>query len=263
MSGVMADFNADLSEMPAGPGRLLMFLGGTIGNLGSIERSRLLARFADLLDDGEHLLLGTDLVKDPGRLLAAYDDPQGVTAAFEKNVLGVINENLGANFDADDFAYVARWDASTEVVEMALRSLGTQDVAIASLGLTVHFDDGEEILTEVSAKFHPTGVFQELALAGFDIVRQWEDDAGDFAVTLARKSRGPSSVRLVEEDVSRWRRRSVRRPPRCRATATSAPRQKRSASACPQRTRPFNRCLTSARRSGTAVTSLGSSSGSR
>ena len=86
VSGVMADFSVDLSGMPGGPGRLLMFLGGTIGNVGPTERSRLLAHFADLLGDGEHLLLGTDLVKDPGRLLAAYDDEQGVTAAFEKNV---------------------------------------------------------------------------------------------------------------------------------------------------------------------------------
>ena len=194
----MADFSADLAGMPGGPGRLLMFLGGTIGNVGPSARSRLLAHFADLLGDGEHLLLGTDLVKDPGRLLAAYDDSQGVTAAFEKNVLSVVNVNLGATFDADRFEYVARWDAEAEVIEMALRSLGTQDVEVKGLGLSVHFDDGEEILTEVSAKFHPAGVIQELALAGFDIVRQWEDDAGDFAVTLARRSSGRASVRLAE-----------------------------------------------------------------
>jgi dimethylhistidine N-methyltransferase len=200
VSGVMADFNEDLSCMPAGPARLLMFLGGTIGNFGPTERSRLLARFADLLDDGEHILLGTDLVKDPGRLVAAYDDSKGVTAAFEKNVLDVVNANLDANFDLDRFEYVARWDAQAEVIEMGLRSLGSQDVTIPSLGLLVHFDDGEEIRTEISAKFHPAGVTRELASAGFDVVRQWQDAAGDFAVTLAQKATGRVCVTRLEED---------------------------------------------------------------
>lgn len=203
VSGVTADFNADLSCVPAGPGRLLAFLGGTIGNLESTEQSRLLARFADLLDNGEHLLLGTDLVKDPGRLLAAYDDSQGVTAAFEKNVLVVVNANLGADFDLDRFEYVARWDAQAEVVEMGLRSLGAQDVAIPSLGLLVHFDDGEELRTEISAKFHLAGVTRELSLAGFVIVKQWQDADADFALTLARRSSGRTIVgRHLEEERS-------------------------------------------------------------
>jgi ergothioneine biosynthesis protein EgtB len=194
VSGVIADFNVELSDMPVGPGRLLMFLGGTIGNLEPKERSRLLAHFAELLDGGEHLLLGADLVKDPDRLVAAYDDSQGVTAAFEKNVLDVINANLGADFDLDRFEYEARWDARAEVVEMGLRALGSQDVAIPALGLSVHFDDGEELRTEVSAKFHLAGVTRELALAGFDVVGQWQDAAGDFAVTLARKAMSRATV---------------------------------------------------------------------
>ena len=195
VSGVVADFNTDLLRLPESPARLLVFLGGTIGNFSSDERSRLLARFADLLDDGEHLLLGTDLVKDPARLIAAYDDPQGVTAAFEKNVLDVVNVNLGADFDLARFEYVARWDAQAELVDMGLRSLGAQDVAIPSLDLVAHFDDGEEIHTEISAKFHLTGVTRELTSAGFAVVGQWQDDAGDFALTLARKSHVP--VRLT------------------------------------------------------------------
>jgi dimethylhistidine N-methyltransferase len=194
VSGVTADFDADLSDVSAGPGRLLLFLGGTIGNLGPTERARLLRRFANSLADGEHLLLGADLVKDPGRLVAAYDDAQGVTAAFEKNVLEVINANLGADFDLGQFDYVARWDERAEVVDMVLRSIGAQDVTIPSLGLSVHFDDGEELRTEISAKFHPAGVTQELAVAGFDVVGQWQDAAGDFALTLARKERGQPSV---------------------------------------------------------------------
>jgi dimethylhistidine N-methyltransferase len=199
VSGVIADFNGDLSSMPAGPGRLLLFLGSTIGNLGPSERARLLARFADLLDDGEHLLLGTDLVKDPGRLLAAYDDSKGVTAAFEKNILDVINANLGANFDPDCFEYVARWDTSAELVEMALRSSGAQDVAIPSLGLSLHFKDGEEIRTEISAKFHLAGVARELAVAGFGVAAQWQDSAGDFALTLARKEKSRVGVGRHQE----------------------------------------------------------------
>jgi dimethylhistidine N-methyltransferase len=199
VSGVVTDFHVELSGMPAGPGRLLMFLGGTIGNLEPTERARLLAHFADLLDDGEHLLLGTDLVKDPGRLVAAYDDSQGVTAAFEKNVLDVVNANLGADFDLDRFEYVARWDAQSEAVEMGLRSLGSQDVAIPSLGLTVHFDDGEELRTEVSAKFHLAGITSELALAGFDVAEQWQDASGDFAVTLARKAKGRAIEQRLQE----------------------------------------------------------------
>ncbi|HEY1763206.1 MAG TPA: ergothioneine biosynthesis protein EgtB [Acidimicrobiales bacterium] len=201
VSGVTADFDSDLSSVSVGPGRLLLFLGGTIGNLAPTERSRLLRRFADLLDDGEHLLLGTDLVKDPARLVAAYDDSQGVTAAFEKNVLDVVNANLGANFDLDRFEYVARWDPQAEVVDMVLRSIGSQDVTIPNLELSVHFDDGEEIRTEISAKFHLAGVAQELALAGFDVVEQWQDVAGDFALTLARKERNRTRVSHHEEAV--------------------------------------------------------------
>jgi dimethylhistidine N-methyltransferase len=202
VSGVTSDFNDDLSGMPPGPGRLLVFLGGTIGNLGPAGRARLLAHLADLLDDGEHLLLGTDLVKDPDRLVAAYDDSLGVTAAFEKNILDVVNVNLGADFDLSRFEYVARWDPQTELIEMGLRSLGNQDVAIKGLELSVHFDVGEEIRTEISAKFHPDGVTRELTGAGFDLVRQWQDSAGDFAVTLAQKSSGRPRIRLAEEERS-------------------------------------------------------------
>jgi dimethylhistidine N-methyltransferase len=204
VSGVIADFNGDLSSVPEGPGRLLLFLGSTIGNFGPTERSRLLARFADLLDDGENLLLGTDLVKDPSRLLAAYDDSKGITAAFEKNILDVINVNLGANFDPDCFEYVVGWDASDELVEMGLRSRGEQDVAIPSLGLSVHFVDGEEIRTEISAKFHLAGVVRELAVAGFAVAAQWQDGEGDFALTLAQRKKGRAHVgRHQDEDQER------------------------------------------------------------
>ncbi|HUZ41664.1 MAG TPA: ergothioneine biosynthesis protein EgtB [Acidimicrobiales bacterium] len=197
VSGVMADFNEDLSCVPEGSGRLLAFLGGTIGNFGPAARAGSLSRFADLLGEGEHLLLGTDLVKHPRRLVAAYDDSQGVTAAFEKNVLHVINANLGSDFDPDRFEYVVRWNTQTEIIEMGLRSLGAQDVMIPDLGLSVHFDDGEEVRTEISAKFRLDGVARELASAGFAVLRQFQDAAGDFALTLARRE--SSRARVVGE----------------------------------------------------------------
>jgi dimethylhistidine N-methyltransferase len=198
VSGSVIDFKAEISGVPDGPGRLLMFLGGTIGNLEPVERADLLGRFAALLSDGEHLLLGTDLVKDPGRLVAAYDDAKGITAAFEKNVLEIVNVNLGANFDLARFEYVVRWDARVEAIQMGLRSIGSQEVSIASLGQVVHFDDGEELRTEISAKFHLEGVTRELAAAGFVVAGQWRDANGDFALTLARKEGGQVRVRQDE-----------------------------------------------------------------
>lgn len=189
VSGIVADFVADLDQLPAGAERLVVFLGGTIGNLSPTERRSFLGRLAEVLDDGEHLLVGTDLVKDPARLLAAYEDPGGVTAAFEKNVLSVVNDRLGAYFDLDRFEYVARWNPEAEAVEMGLRSLGPQEVTIPDLGMSVRFEDGEELRTEVSGKFRLAGVSEELRAAGFVTVRQWQDPDGDFAVTLARRSR--------------------------------------------------------------------------
>ncbi|MGC2485120.1 MAG: ergothioneine biosynthesis protein EgtB [Acidimicrobiales bacterium] len=199
VSGVVADFNDAPERVPPGPERLLVFLGGTIGNLTPADRGQLLAGFAGLLDVGEHLLLGTDLVKDPSRLLAAYDDSLGITAAFEKNILAVINENLGASFDADLFEYVARWNPQSETIEMSLRSLEVQDTEIRDLDLTVHFDRDEEVRTEISAKFHLEGVTKELSSAGFDVVRQWTDGPGDFAVSLAQKTSGRTVIRRTQE----------------------------------------------------------------
>jgi dimethylhistidine N-methyltransferase len=187
ISGLVGDFDLHLGSLPRGDERLVVFLGGTIGNLEPEGRRTFLATMADQLGPGEHLLLGTDLVKDPARLVAAYDDAAGVTAAFEKNVLAVLNTRLGANFDLDRFEYVARWHAERQRIEMALRSLGAQTVEIPQLHLSVDLEDGEEIQTEVSAKFRPAGVIDELHAAGFATVGQWQDQAGDFAVTLARR----------------------------------------------------------------------------
>jgi L-histidine N-alpha-methyltransferase len=136
---------------------------------------------------GDSLLLGTDLVKDTGRLVAAYDDAAGVTAQFNRNVLAVINRELDADFDVDAYRHVARWNADDERMEMWLRAESAQRVRIAALDLTVEFAAGEEILTEVSCKFRADAVADELARAGLRPTRWWTDNAGDFGLSLAVK----------------------------------------------------------------------------
>ncbi|MHB1536163.1 MAG: L-histidine N(alpha)-methyltransferase [Acidimicrobiales bacterium] len=187
LSGVVGDIEAHLNRIPEGPDRLVAFLGGTIGNFERAGRRRFLATLADQLRAGEWFLVGTDLVKDPVRLVAAYDDPAGVTAAFERNALAVVNSALQADFDLDRFDYVARWDPEASLVWMGLRSRGPQEVRVAALDLIVSLADGEEIRTETSAKFEPSQLASELEEAGFAPVGAWLDPAGDFAVTLAQK----------------------------------------------------------------------------
>ncbi len=138
-----------------------------------------------LLAPGDALLLGTDLVKDEETLVAAYDDARGVTAAFNKNVLSVIDRELGADFDPDDFDHVAVWDRGHEWIEMRLRARTALTVKIRELDLVVSFEEGEEIRTETSAKFRREKVRRELAGAGLDL-REWWTDAGErFALSLA------------------------------------------------------------------------------
>jgi L-histidine N-alpha-methyltransferase len=137
------------------------------------------------LDAGDAFLLGTDLVKPRERLVAAYDDAAGVTAAFNKNVLAVVNRDLGADFDLDDFDHVAVWSAEHEWIEMRLRSRQDQTVHIRALDLEVHFERGEELRTEISAKFRRAKVESELATAGLRLTQWWTDPAGDFALSLS------------------------------------------------------------------------------
>ena len=134
---------------------------------------------------GDFLLLGTDLVKDPATLVAAYDDESGVTAAFNKNVLAVLNAELGADFDLDAFEHVAVWNAEAEWIEMRLRSDLAQTVRLPGIGLTVEFAEGEEMRTEVSAKFRREGVAAELAAAGFAMRSWWTDSAGQFGLSVS------------------------------------------------------------------------------
>ncbi|MFI8089852.1 L-histidine N(alpha)-methyltransferase [Streptomyces sp. NPDC086080] len=182
---LIADFTARL-PLPGTPGpRLVAFLGGTIGNLLPAERAAFLASLHALLAPGDALLLGTDLVKDEGVLVRAYDDAAGVTAAFNKNVLTVINRELGADFDPGAFGHVAVWDARHEWIEMRLRSRTAQTVKIPALGLAVDFAAGEELRTEVSAKFRQEGVHGELSVAGLELIRWWTDAEQRFALSLS------------------------------------------------------------------------------
>jgi L-histidine N-alpha-methyltransferase len=182
--GVVGDFTAHLDKLPGDPPRLVAFLGGTIGNLIPAEREAFFHSIRDVLEPGEWLLLGTDLVKDPATLVAAYDDAAGVTAEFNKNVLRVINRQLGADFDVDAFEHVAVWDADNEWIEMHLRATRALQVLIPEIHLDVSFEAGEEISTEISAKFHRAGVEAELDKADFTPAAWWTDGEARFALSL-------------------------------------------------------------------------------
>jgi len=184
---VVGDFERHLDQLPTGGTRLVAFLGGTIGNLTPQQRAGFLAEVASDLAPGDALLLGTDLVKDPERLVAAYDDASGVTAEFNRNVLRVLNRELGADFDVAAFEHVAVWDAEHEWIEMRLRNPEATTVQVAALDLTVEFAAGEELRTEISAKFRRDGVAAELAAAGLRQAEWWTDHHGDFALSLALK----------------------------------------------------------------------------
>lgn len=182
---LIADFTGGMA-LPDTPGpRLVAFLGGTIGNLLPAERAVFLASVRALLSPGDALLLGTDLVKDERVLVEAYDDAAGVTAAFNKNVLTVIDRELGADFDPGAFEHVAVWDRDNEWIEMRLRCRTAQTVKVPALDLAVHFAAGEEMRTEVSAKFRRDGVRAELSAAGLELAHWWTDGQGRFALSLS------------------------------------------------------------------------------
>ena len=184
--GLVCDFEQHLERIPAGGGaRLIAFLGGTIGNLYPRQRHAFLERLAALLGPGDCLLLGTDLIKDAARLEAAYDDDQGVTAQFNKNVLEVLNRELGADFDLDAFEHVARYDAEAERMDIRLRSLVDQGVRLEGLDLDLSFAAGEEMRTEISTKFSRERLQAAYAGAGLEMCGWFTDAAGDYALSLA------------------------------------------------------------------------------
>jgi L-histidine Nalpha-methyltransferase len=185
---VAADFEHHLDRIPDMPGggrALTAFLGGTIGNFEPGPRADFLREVRDGMAAGDWLLLGTDLVKDPAVLVPAYDDAAGVTAEFNRNVLYVINRELKADFEPEAFRHVARWDAQAEWIEMRLESPAEQEVRLEDLDLTVTFAAGEQMRTEISAKFRRDGVEGELGAAGFTLREWWTDPDGLFALSLS------------------------------------------------------------------------------
>ncbi len=185
---VAGDFERHLDRLPGGPRRLVAFLGGTIGNLEPDERVKFLGGIAATMGPADTLVLGTDLVKDPARLVAAYDDPGGVTAEFNRNVLAVVNDALGADFDPQCFEHVACWNPTEARIEMWLRTATEQRVKIPALDLVVDFFAGEAMRTEISYKFRRSQVIDELECAGLGLRGWWTDPAGDFALSLSTLS---------------------------------------------------------------------------
>jgi L-histidine N-alpha-methyltransferase len=185
--GLVCDFERDLERIPLRGPRVIALLGGTIGNFEPAQRASFLARVANLLGDDDHFLLGTDLVKDRTRLEDAYNDSQGVTAEFNKNVLAVLNDRLGCNFDLDSFEHVAFWDEENLWMDIRLRSLARQVIDISALGMQVAFDRGEEMRTEISTKFAREGLTGIYAESGLEMAGWWTDPEGLFALSLARR----------------------------------------------------------------------------
>jgi len=187
LHGVVGDFERHLGGVPAASGpRVVAFLGGTIGNFTPGARRGFLRKLAALLGPDDRLLIGVDLVKDPRVLVAAYDDAAGVTAAFNKNMLEVLNRELGGDFDLEAFDHVALWDTRNEWIEMRLRARWAFTARLEALELDVPFAAGEELRTEVSAKFTRARVERDYAAAGLALDGWYTDPLQRFALTLAR-----------------------------------------------------------------------------
>ncbi|WP_183095496.1 L-histidine N(alpha)-methyltransferase [Nocardioides stalactiti] len=188
VEAVVGDFTLHLGHLTRYQHKLVVFLGGTIGNLYVEERGAFLGALADSMDAGDELLLGTDLVKDADRLITAYDDPGGVTEAFVKNSLRVLNRELDADFDLDAYSYVPFWDRRMQRMDLRLRAEMPQHVSIPGADLELDLASGEEIRVEISTKFTEDRLRAELQAVGLEITRTWTDPTDSFAVTLARKS---------------------------------------------------------------------------
>ena len=187
--GVVGDFERHLDRLPDADGapRLVALLGGTIGNFPPGTRRGLLRKVGALLGPADRFLLGTDLVKDPTVIEAAYDDADGITAEFNRNVLHVINRELQANFPIDQFEHVAFFDPGHEWIEMRLRAREACTVDIEDLGLTVEFASGEELRTEISAKFTRARLAADFRAAGLRLDRWYTDEDELFALSLAAR----------------------------------------------------------------------------
>lgn len=183
--GIVGDFNHHLGAVPRTGRHLVAFLGGTIGNFRPADRARFLFDLDCALDHEDLVLIGIDLVKDPDRIVAAYDDAAGVTAAFNRNALSAMNVALDANFDPDAYQHISRWNEHDQWIEMRLRARSDQQVEIPGLDLAFDLSEGDELLTEISAKFTVEGFTSELYDRGLIVQQTWTAPDDDFALVLA------------------------------------------------------------------------------
>lgn len=190
VEAVVGDFTLHLGQLPQGDRRTIAFLGSTIGNFYREERGAFLGALSDVLVAGDSLLLGVDLVKSADRLVAAYDDSDGVTEDFVRNVLRVLNRELHGEIDADGFSYVPFWDPQMERMDLRLRADMPQRIRLPVAGLDFTLASGEEVRVEISTKFRISGICGELEEVGLSVRQVWTDRAGDFAVLLAMKPTG-------------------------------------------------------------------------
>lgn len=185
--GLEGDYHGGLSclPLPAEGRRLVAFLGGTIGNFHPGEAEAMLGEIADLLRDGDHVLIGFDRVKDPAVLEAAYDDAAGMTARFNRNVLSVLNRSLDADFPVDAYRHRSVYDPELQRVEMRLRADHAHRVTFGQLDTAIDMAAGEEILTEISRKFTPSSFGDLLAAAGLAETAHFEAEGGMYSLVLA------------------------------------------------------------------------------
>ncbi|HZU30014.1 MAG TPA: L-histidine N(alpha)-methyltransferase, partial [Candidatus Angelobacter sp.] len=184
---IVADYTHQIPDLKSLPGRkLVLFIGSTIGNFEPDEAREFLRSIRNSLEPGDALLIGLDLIKKAEILNAAYNDAQGVTAAFNKNMLAHINRELGGDFDLNAFAHVAFWNRQKSRIEMHLESLRDQTVRMSMLGRSFHFKKGERIHTENSYKFNIASMKRLLQSSGFQLEKYWTDAKGWFCEALAR-----------------------------------------------------------------------------
>ena len=186
---VLADFETQaevIAKYDYPSPRLVLFLGGTIGQFTPAQRAEFLRKLHSVFRQDDMLLLGVDLVKDPAELMLAYDDPAGVSTAFNKNLLAVLNAQVGADFDLDTFDYIVTWDDEAERLAMWEESRIDQAVRLSEIDLSVKLAAGERIWTAISTKFRRDGIEAELDHAGFSPQRWWTDPDGRYALSLSR-----------------------------------------------------------------------------
>ncbi len=192
--GLTGDFIEPIGLPHAEEPRLIAFLGSTIGNLNDAETDNFLHLITSQMTENDRFLLGTDLIKDTTTLEAAYDDSQGVTAEFNKNILRVINRELNGNFKPDTFTHVAVYNREEAQVEIYLESMVGQTVRIEDIDLEVHFDKGETIRTEISCKYDKTRVNRLLRSAGLEMTDWFTDEDEQFAVSISKLESPASSA---------------------------------------------------------------------